>query len=114
MLAIWVADGAETPNVIMLRADDQGWGDVGYNNYTQRSDTQPDWTKNHPRTPNLDAMATSNNSILFWQFYAGSAVCSPSRSAAMTGRTSGRECIRREVYLYHQQVACEQPIHARL
>jgi hypothetical protein len=93
MLTAWAASGSETPNVVLLMADDQGWGDVGYNNYTQRSASLPDWRSNPPRTPNLDAMANSNHSLLFWRFYAGSAVCSPSRSAAMTGRTSGRECI---------------------
>ena len=88
------------PNMIMLMADDQGWGDVGYNHHEYRSDSQPQWRANAPQTPNLDAMAQSNGSILFWRWYAGSAVCSPSRSAAMTGRTNDREvsgCVRGEL-----------------
>ena len=51
------------------------------------------WTYNAPKTPNLDAFAKSENSILFWRFYAGSGVCSPTRSAALTGRTPTRDCI---------------------
>ena len=43
--------------------------------------------------PNLDAMAKGEHSIVFWRFYAGSGVCSPTRSAAMTGRSPERDCI---------------------
>ncbi|TMU50652.1 N-acetylgalactosamine 6-sulfate sulfatase [Flagellimonas algicola] len=52
--------------------DDQGWGDTGYNG--------------HPflKTPNLDKMAA--NGVVFNRFYAASAVCSPTRGSALTGR----------------------------
>ena len=62
----------EVPNIILLMADDQGWGDVGYNG--------------HPylKTPNLDDMAS--NGVQFNRFYAASAVCSPTRGSVMTGR----------------------------
>lgn len=60
------------PNIILLMADDQGWGDTGYNG--------------HPllKTPQLDAMAA--NGARFERFYAASAVCSPTRASVMTGR----------------------------
>lgn len=60
------------PNIILLMADDQGWGDTGYND--------------HPflKTPNLDSMA--GNGAVFDRFYAASAVCSPTRGSVMTGR----------------------------
>lgn len=60
------------PNIILIMADDQGWGDVGYNG--------------HPylKTPNLDSMAA--NGVQFNRFYAASAVCSPTRGSVMTGR----------------------------
>ena len=60
------------PNIILLMADDQGWGDVGYHG--------------HPylQTPHLDAMAA--NGATFHRFYAASAVCSPTRGSVMTGR----------------------------
>jgi len=57
---------AERPNVILVVADDQGWGDTGYSG--------------HPivKTPNLDAMA--NEGLVFNRFYAAAPVCSPTRA----------------------------------
>ncbi|SDM05413.1 sulfatase-like hydrolase/transferase [Kriegella aquimaris] len=62
----------ETPNIILLMADDQGWGDTGYNGHS------------HLKTPNLDKMAV--NGAVFERFYSASAVCSPTRGSVMTGR----------------------------
>ncbi|MCK0148127.1 sulfatase-like hydrolase/transferase [Arenibacter sp. F26102] len=62
----------ERPNIILLMADDQGWGDTGYNVHP------------HLKTPNLDAMAA--NGAVFERFYSASAVCSPTRGSVMTGR----------------------------
>jgi len=64
------------PNIIFLMADDQGWGQTGYNN--------------HPilKTPHLDAMA--DNGLRFNRFYAGAANCSPTRASVMTGRSNDR------------------------
>lgn len=61
------------PNVILVMADDQGWGDTGYNG--------------HPfvQTPALDAMAKAG--FVFDRFYAGAPVCSPTRASVMTGRS---------------------------
>ena len=62
----------ERPNIILVMADDQGWGDTGYNG--------------HPfvQTPTLDAMAKTG--FIFDRFYAGAPVCSPTRASVMTGR----------------------------
>ena len=67
---------AERPNVILVMADDQGWGDTGYNG--------------HPvvKTPNLDAMA--NDGLVFNRFYAAAPVCSPTRGSVLTGRHPNR------------------------
>ena len=46
----------ETPNIILIMADDQGWGDVGYNGHP------------HLKTPHLDAMA--QNGAVFSRFYS--------------------------------------------
>jgi arylsulfatase A-like enzyme len=64
---------AKRPHIILVMADDQGWGDVGYNG--------------HPfvQTPTLDDMAASG--FVFDRFYAGSPVCSPTRASVMTGRS---------------------------
>ena len=60
------------PNFILIMADDQGWGDVGYNGHP------------HLKTPNLDAMA--KNGAIFNRFYSAAPVCSPTRASVMTGR----------------------------
>jgi arylsulfatase A-like enzyme len=64
------------PNIILVMADDQGWGDVGYNG--------------HPfvKTPATDAMA--KDCLVFDRFYAGGPVCSPTRASVMTGRSPVR------------------------
>jgi len=67
--------------VILMMADDMGWGDVGYNN------------GGYSLTPNLDAMASGSNSIRFDNFYSGGAVCSPTRASVYSGRTPNRNCI---------------------
>ena len=68
----WCAEAAEKPNIILIMADDLGYGDVGFNG------------NNIIKTPHLDEMA--NNGIVFNRFYAGAAVCSPTRGSCLTGR----------------------------
>ncbi len=63
---------AGPPNVILLMADDLGWGDVGFNG------------NEVIRTPHLDAMAASG--MRFTRFYAQAPVCSPTRGSCLTGR----------------------------
>ncbi len=66
------AESARKPNVIVIFADDMGYGDLGcYGNPTIR-------------TPNLDAMAMDG--VRMTSFYAAASVCSPSRAALLTGR----------------------------
>jgi len=63
-------------NMILFLADDLGYGDLG--------------SFGHPiiQSPNLDAFAKQG--VRLTQCYSGSAVCSPSRSALLTGRTPHR------------------------
>jgi arylsulfatase A len=64
------------PNVVLFLADDLGYGDLGcYGNGTIQ-------------TPHLDAFARQG--VRLTQCYSASAVCSPSRSALLTGRTPHR------------------------
>ncbi len=60
------------PNVILIYADDLGWGDLG--------------CYGHPtiRTPHLDQLALQG--ARFTQFYSAAEVCTPSRAALLTGR----------------------------
>ncbi|GAB4170996.1 MAG: sulfatase-like hydrolase/transferase [Terrimicrobiaceae bacterium] len=63
------------PNILVIVADDLGWGDLSC--YGQRR-----W-----ETPNLDRLASRGT--LFTQGYMPSAVCSPSRAGMLTGRFPG-------------------------
>src|SRR4029453_696567 len=68
------------PNIIFIHADDLGYGDLSC--YGQRKF----------KTPNIDRIAAEG--LRFTQYYAGSTVCAPSRSALMTGRPPGHTRIR--------------------
>lgn len=67
---------AARPNIVLVMADDQGWGDMAYNG--------------HPvlQTPNFDAAAATG--LRFDRFYAAAPVCSPTRGSVMTGRHPNR------------------------
>lgn len=71
---------ASPPNIILL-ADDLGYGDLSC--YGSQS----------VETPHLDSLAAQG--MRFSHFYAGSAVCSPSRASLLTGRYPLRYNIRR-------------------
>ena len=75
-LASLQAADATKPNIVFIYADDWGWGDLSCHGNT--------WLK----TPRLDKLASEG--IDFQQFNVLSPVCSPSRTAAMTGRFPGR------------------------
>ncbi len=64
------------PNIIFIFADDWGWGDLGCHGSK--------WVK----TPNLDRLAREGTD--FHQFNVLNPVCSPSRTAAMTGQYPAR------------------------
>ncbi len=70
------ASDAAKPNIILIMADDLGWGDTGYNG--------------NPviKTPHLDAMA--KDGLRMDRFYSASAVCSPTRASCLTGRSPYR------------------------
>jgi arylsulfatase A-like enzyme len=68
------------PNIILIQADDLGYGDLSA--YGQRKF----------KTPNIDRIAAEG--LRFTQYYAGSTVCAPSRSALMTGQHTGHTRIR--------------------
>ena len=65
---------AEWTNVVLLYADDLGWGDVGFNGRTQ-------WA-----TPNLDKLGLQGT--VFKRWYTAGVVCAPSRGAMLTGKST--------------------------
>ena len=68
------------PNVVLILADDLGYGDLSC--YGQK----------YFQTPNIDALAASG--MRFTQHYAGAPVCAPSRCALLTGKNTGHATIR--------------------
>ncbi len=59
------------PNIVIILADDQGWGDVSYNGNSNIA------------TPNIDRIAAQGAKLN--HFYV-SPVCSPTRAELLTGR----------------------------
>src|SRR5680860_868294 len=87
--AVTVCTASEgKPNIIIIMADDLGYSDLSCyrNNITDQNGSLPS-----SMTPNIDKLA--NEGMLFTDFYSGSAVCSPSRSALITGRNATRNGI---------------------
>lgn len=68
------------PNIILILADDLGYGELG--SYGQKLIA----------TPHLDRLAAEG--MRFTQFYAGSTVCAPSRSVLLTGQHTGHTRVR--------------------
>lgn len=77
------------PHIILVMADDMGWGQTGY--------------YDHPvlKTPNLDAMVASG--LRFDRFYSGAFTCSPTRATVMTGRTNDRGGVEEHGYALRLQ-----------
>ena len=70
----------DPPNIILIVADDLGYGDLGC--YGQKN----------IKTPRIDQLAQSG--MRFTDFYSGSTVCAPSRCSLMTGYHTGKCLIK--------------------
>ncbi len=76
-------DRPSKPNIVVVVADDMGWGDSGtYGNELIQ-------------TPNMDKLAAQG--VKLTQCYSACGVCSPSRSAILTGRTPYRNGVWRHL-----------------
>ena len=87
---LFAADGGRAPNIILIVADDLGWGDVGFNGRTE-------WS-----TPNLDKLAKEGR--VLERCYAAGVVCAPSRAAFLTGKTT----IHSGVRVNHEDLPAEE------
>ncbi|MBL9189836.1 MAG: sulfatase-like hydrolase/transferase [Opitutaceae bacterium] len=78
LLPITSACGAPAgkPNIVLILADDLGYGDLGCQGVTDF------------KTPNIDAIA--RNGVRFTNGYSSCTICSPSRAGLLTGRYQTR------------------------
>ncbi|MBT4691829.1 MAG: sulfatase-like hydrolase/transferase, partial [Planctomycetaceae bacterium] len=67
---------SDKPNILFIFADDWGWGDLGCHGHP------------YVKTPNIDRLAHEGTD--FHRFTVASGVCSPSRTAVMTGHFPAR------------------------
>jgi arylsulfatase A-like enzyme len=78
------AESPAKPNIILIMADDLGYGDIGcYGNNTIK-------------TPVLDQMAAEG--MKFTSYYSNGAVCTPTRAALMTGNYQQRAGLEGVIY----------------
>lgn len=89
------AVGKGRPNFVFIFADDLGWGDLGC--YGNRQ----------IKTPNVDELAREGT--LFTQFYVNGSVCSPSRTAIMTGHFPARHKVHGHFAAARQNAARSMP-----
>ena len=75
-LTISCSKPVDKPNLLFIIVDDLGWTDVSYNG------------SDYYETHNIDAL--SLNSMLFYNAYSASPVCSPTRASIMTGKHHAR------------------------
>jgi arylsulfatase A-like enzyme len=76
-LAIPSASAARKPNILVILADDLGWGELGVQGFTQQVPT-----------PHIDSLA--KNGVRFTSGYVSGPYCSPTRAGFMTGRYQQR------------------------
>ena len=84
LAAVQFAAAAEYPNIVLILADDLGYGDIGV--YNEQS--------NIP-TPNIDRLA--GEGIRFTEAHTPDGVCTPTRYAVLTGRYAWRTRLKRGV-----------------
>ncbi len=70
------SSSAKQPNIVLIVADDLGYGDVGCYGSTDTN------------TPNIDALAASG--VRFTDFHSAGPMCSPTRAAMLTGQYQQR------------------------
>ena len=78
--SLHAAEPGQRPNIILIIADDLGYGELGC--YGQKL----------IKTPRIDALAREG--MRFTQFYSGSPLCASSRCTLMTGKHTGHSFIR--------------------
>ena len=86
---------APRPNILFIFADDWGWGDLGCHGNQSF------------QTPNLDRLAQQGTE--FYQFTVNNPVCSPSRTAVLTGQFPARHNIHQHFATIEHHVRTGMP-----
>jgi len=82
---LWAADPKKPlPNIVVILADDMGYGDLGCQNGESKIPT-----------PNLDGLA--GEGVRFTDMHSPSAVCTPTRYSLLTGRYCWRSRLKKSV-----------------
>lgn len=89
------ADAAAKPNILFIYADDWGFGDLACHGHP------------HLKTPNLDRLAREGTD--FHQFTVCNPVCSPSRTAIVTGQYPARHGVHQHFAGHAENVARGMP-----
>lgn len=89
------AVGAAKPNIVFIYADDWGWGDLACHGHP------------HLQTPNIDGMARAGTD--FHHFTVANPVCSPSRTAILTGHFPARHGVHEHFAGHAENVARGMP-----
>lgn len=86
---------SDHPNLVFIFADDLGWGDLACHGHP------------HIQTPHLDRLAAEGTD--FHQFTVCNPVCSPSRTAILTGHFPSRHAVHQHFATHEQNVARNMP-----
>lgn len=78
------SEGSERPNIILIMADDLGYGDIGC------------YGSIKIKTPSIDALARGGMKLT--DYHSNGPVCSPTRAALLTGRYQQRAGIEGVIY----------------
>ncbi|MFT5223319.1 MAG: arylsulfatase A [Glaciecola sp.] len=78
------AGAGNRPNIVLILADDLGWGELGC------------FGQEIISTPNLDRMA--GEGVRFTDFYSAAPICAPSRCSLLTGRHQGTARVRHNTF----------------
>lgn len=86
----------QRPNIVLMLADDLGWSDLSCYGSAQ------------VKTPHIDSLA--EDGLKFTDFYAGSAVCSPSRACLLTGRYPVRAGVYSWIHTSHRMLLRDEEV----
>ena len=81
------ARSQESPNIVLIVADDLGWSDLGKDASLASDHPYNQHLSEYHETPNINALARSG--VTFTQAYA-TPLCSPTRAALMSGLSAAR------------------------